>query len=1130
MTRRHTVLCTLAALALIGCDRGSAGAADDLYTQQIEPFAKKYCVGCHNAKQARGELDLTRATKTQDVVRDFRRWHGVLEFVQKGEMPPEDARQQPTLEERNAFLGAIKTILVQEAKKHAGDPGVILPRRLSNTEFDLSIRDLTGVDIRPTRDFPIDPAGGEGFDNTGEALSMSPNLIKKYLGAAQQVSQHLVLMPEGIVFAPYPVTSYNERKKLTELAIVDFYRNHNVRIADYVEACYRYRHRAAAEQPLTIAAWAKRSKLSEKYMALVWQTLNEASGGSGYLQQLGKRWEALPAPAAGGALPTEYSKFVQFLEFCQAKLSLRQDQLIKSDAGNWPIAHLAFRAKIAATRDQFRPDTLKSQAWLKLDKAAFAKADKEVSAWLRVDPMLPGAKDDWIVARPLVSKSSSPPKNDAEAAKQEVVTLRALLEETDPALAKQLPFGKHPQGEKLDADSLLLQAPARLEIALPPAVLQKIGQRHLHVECKLDPVHADQSAAHVQLTTQRPADDAYPVGGEILIAPTSAAAKSFTASAEKFCATFPNRFFYVDPDRGLAAGFHLVEGFFRDDQPLVKNVLTEQEKQTLDRLWLKLDFLTRHAETLLRGFVWFERAERHVLHDARFDFLRSEDPLLVEAELLGRFERVYLGKLGVKLLDGELKPEKPSAQFDLIHGFFEDVRRGLAQYKKTLQEAEPLALRDLDALAERAYRRPLRPAEQKSLHGLYRSLRQQGIEVEEALRGVFVAIVMAPDFCFHYTEAAPGAGAVPLSQTALASRLSYFLWSSMPDAPLLAADLRQDASTVAQARRMLRDPKSTAFAREFFGQWLRYRDYPAKDPIPTGVFSTYNDKLRQAMAEEPVRLLSHLIQEDKPITALITSDATFVNGVLANHYGGGIASAYKLKTAQWTEEQKKRGLPADKPDEVWHEVADLRKEGRGGLLGMGVILTKNSAGERTSPVKRGFWVAHHLLGQHFPPPPADVAALPAKEKEASKTIRELLADHAANARCAICHTHFDGLGLAMEGFDPIGRARTKDLAGRAVDNKAALPGGLTAKGVPELIAYLDQHRRQDFVRHFCRKFLGYALGRSVLLSDQPLLDELQAALEKQDYRFSVLVEKVVTSPQFRNQRGRDFVANDTHPK
>jgi len=1125
----HDVPCTLAALALLLGSCSELTAADDLFAQQIAPFAKKYCVGCHNAKQARGELDLTRATKTQDVVRDFRRWHGVLEFVQKGEMPPEDARQQPTLAERNALLGAIKTILVQEAKKHAGDPGIILPRRLSNTEYDLSIRDLTGVDVRPTRDFPVDPAGGEGFDNTGEALSMSPNLVKKYLGAAQQVSQHLVLMPEGIVFAPYPVTSYNERKKLTELAIVDFYRDHAVRIPDYVEACYRYRHRAPAEQPLTIAAWAKRSNLSDKYLALVWQTLNEASGGSGYLQQLGKRWEALPAPAAGGALPTEFAKFIQFLEFCHAKLSLRQDELIKSNAGNWPIAHLAFRTKIAATRDQFRPDTLKSQVWLKLDKAAFAKADKEVSAWLRVDPMLSGTKDNWVVVRPLVSKSSSPPKSDAEAAKQEVVTLRALLEETDPALARQLPFGKHPQGDKLDADSLLLQAPARLEIALPPAVLQKLAQRHLHVECKLDPVHADQAALHVQLATQEPKDE-HPANGELLIAPTSAAAKAFAASAEKFCAAFPNRFFYVDANRGLAAGFHLVEGFFRDDQPLVKNVLTEQEKQTLDRLWLKLDFLTRHAETLLRGFVWFERAERHVLHDARFDFLRSEDPLLVEAELLGRFERVYLGKLGVKLLDGELKPEKPSAQFDLIHGFFEDVRRGLAQYKKTLQEAEPLALRDLDGLAERAYRRPLRPAEQNSLHELYRNLRKQGVEVEEALRGVFVAIVMAPDFCFHYTEAAPGATVAPMSNTALASRLSYFLWSSMPDAPLLTADLRQDATTVAQARRMLRDPKSTAFAREFFGQWLRYRDYPAKDPIPAGVYSNYNDKLRQAMAEEPVRLLSQLIQEDKPITALITSDATFVNGVLANHYGGGIASAYKLKTAQWTADQKMRGLPADKADEVWHEVGDLRKEGRGGLLGMGVILTKNSAGERTSPVKRGFWVAHHLLGQHFPPPPADVAALPAKEKEASKTIRELLADHAANARCAICHTHFDGLGLAMEGFDPIGRARTKDLAGRAIDNRAALPGGLNAKGVPELIAYLDQHRRQDFVRHFCRKFLGYALGRSVLLSDQPLLDEMQAALAKQDYRFSVLVEKVVTSPQFRTQRGRDFVANDTHPQ
>ena len=207
------------------------------------------------------------------------------------------------------------------------------------------------------------------------------------------------------------------------------------------------------------------------------------------------------------------------------------------------------------------------------------------------------------------------------------------------------------------------------------------------------------------------------------------------------------------------------------------------------------------------------------------------------------------------------------------------------------------------------------------------------------------------------------------------------------------------------------------------------------------------------MAEEPARLATWLSQNDRPITELLNSDTTFVNEVLAKHYGGEIASRYR---SQATDE--------------WHRVENIRADGRGGLFGMAVVLTQNSSGERTSPVKRGFWTVHHLLGQHFPPPPADVPELPASEKVAKKTIRELLAEHAANRQCAMCHQHFDGLGLTLEGFAPIGRVRSKDLAGRQIDDVASLPNGKSAQGVNGLIEYVEQHRRDDFVRTLCRKF------------------------------------------------------------
>ena len=207
----------------------------------------------------------------------------------------------------------------------------------------------------------------------------------------------------------------------------------------------------------------------------------------------------------------------------------------------------------------------------------------------------------------------------------------------------------------------------------------------------------------------------------------------------------------------------------------------------------------------------------------------------------------------------------------------------------------------------------------------------------------------------------------------------------------------------------------------------------------------------------------------------------------------------------------------------WVSVDGMRQQGRGGLLGMAVFLTKFSQPERTSPVKRGFWVFHKVLGQHIPAPPADVAVLPAKETDTNgKTIRELLKLHTDDAKCARCHVRFDPIGLSMEGFDPIGRTRNKDLAGRAVDNAVQLPNGKEVRGVPEFAEYLATHRRDEFIRTLCRKFLGYALGRSLVLSDQPLLEAMETALEENDYRFSSLFETVVLSSQFRNERCRDF--------
>jgi hypothetical protein len=268
-----------------------------------------------------------------------------------------------------------------------------------------------------------------------------------------------------------------------------------------------------------------------------------------------------------------------------------------------------------------------------------------------------------------------------------------------------------------------------------------------------------------------------------------------------------------------------------------------------------------------------------------------------------------------------------------------------------------------------------------------------------------------------------------------------------------------------------------------------------------------------------------LIRQDKSVLELLSGDTTLLNSTLAAHYGGLLDQRYRAAA-----EQHRRTLVASGAtpavlaaiDAEWFPVNGLREAGRGGLFGMSVVLAKNSAGERSSPVKRGFWTVHHLLGRHFPPPPADVPELPKSEQQADRSLRELLKAHVSDNQCALCHRHFDHLGLTMEGFDAIGRARTRDAAGRPIDARVILADGSAVEGIPGLADYVLQQRRGEFLQTLCRRFLGYALGRSVQLSDQSLLEQMQAALEAGDGRFSILVDQVVRSPQFRMVRNREF--------
>jgi hypothetical protein len=326
----------------------------------------------------------------------------------------------------------------------------------------------------------------------------------------------------------------------------------------------------------------------------------------------------------------------------------------------------------------------------------------------------------------------------------------------------------------------------------------------------------------------------------------------------------------------------------------------------------------------------------------------------------------------------------------------------------------------------------------------------------------------------------------------------------MPDEELLAhaasGDLVKPEVLTAQARRMLKDERGRGLAVEFGGNWLDFRRFEEHNAVDRERFPAFTNDLREAMFEEPVRFLDNIVRNDGSVLELLYATYTFVNPILAKHYGMPEVTG-----------------PADR----WVRVNDANKFGRGGILPMSVFLTLNAPGLRTSPVKRGNWVVKRVLGEVIPPPPPVVPELPNDEAKMDLPLREMLAKHRANPACSGCHSRFDSFGLAFEGYGPIGEARTKDLAGHPVETRADFPGGVQGNGLEGLQAYIREHRQNDFLDNISRKLLAFALNRSLMLSDEPTVEQMRSALTANGYRFTPLIDIIVTSPQFVNKRRAD---------
>jgi mono/diheme cytochrome c family protein len=634
----------------------------------------------------------------------------------------------------------------------------------------------------------------------------------------------------------------------------------------------------------------------------------------------------------------------------------------------------------------------------------------------------------------------------------DVASLVKSPKETQLGLSKAL-FGKHPLGGPAEESSLVLPLNKVTEFRLPAELFR---DRQFVVDGKLDSV-SDQRAVQFQVLTKPPQPKTqWDAQTPVVAIPGGLAHKQFLAGLAKFRRLFPPNICYphVIPLDEVVC----LKTFHREDEPLLRLFLDDEQTQELERLWHEHRFITKYP--------------------------------VVENEYLPLF-------IGFVTQD----------QAKSLVKFFEDKRpefqKTADDFERDFEAAAPQQTEQLLAFASRAYRRPLSHAEAIGLKTLYQSLRKKDVSHEEAFRSVLARVFMSPSFLLRLEQSPPGKLARPVNDWELASRLSYFLWASMPDDELrqLAAEgrLHEPKVLAEQTTRMLKDNRVRALSIEFGTQWIHVRGFDELQEKNEKLFPTFDEKLREAIYEESILFFQDLFQNKGSVTQILDADHTFLNETLAKHYGiPGVVG------------------------EQWRRVDGVKKYGRGGVLGLASVQAKQAGASRTSPILRGNWVVETLLGEKLPRPPPNVPQLPEQETgNDGLSMRQVVEKHVSAAECAVCHQRIDPFGFALEKYDPIGRLREKDLGGLPLDSRAKHRDGSEFEGIEGLRNYLLTQKKDDIARLFCRRLLGYALGRSVSLSDQILLDKLTAETEK-DGGVSNAVMAIVLSKQFQMIRGSEY--------
>ena len=970
------------------------------------------CYGCHGGEKTKGEVDLKALAANPDVPVNFQIWNTVKDTIDNGDMPPRKAKQLSP-DEKTGITGWVQQSLDLLAEAKSGDPGPVTMRRLTNAEYDYTLRDLTGRDYSLAKEFQTDGGGGEGFTNTGDVLFMSPAAIDKYFAAARKLADYATIMPgTGIVFnsARIGLRGPEQVKAQAQQGLYVWYQqkaaphlpkdDEDMREADYMLACWKHKH---AKTPLD--QLAKDMKLSIHFLSNWWNLVNSVEPKSRFLDLTRVAWRELPA---------------------DEKTAIERIKAIEADRLSWnnPKHPGSGIQRQQQDSDGIRPYVMQGPVNGKThvhlcfgDTGDGNKGD--IALVTQIDFHIGKQKLNYLnwldkaLAEKRQQAAANPPPPNLDA-------IKARLAELEKVRAL---YGKHPlPGRSIEPNVLAFAAPQVFTLPLPEGANWLLA----HARLDLQSPDADEATIQWTMTTGTPRDVTKIMPGVLTIWKRSTKKSGETMNDfNKMKQAFPDMF-----ERRLE---EVAGNLYRRNPGITVYYFSDEQL----------------------GQILGEK-DRYVLAEMKKDWGYTAVP--------------------------NLNPQQQ-------------------------KEYDGALLWHLRQFAKRAWRRPISEEELKKIDALYFDGRKKDLDRESAAREVLVRLLVSPHFLFKAETlplASNGTGDVKLNAFEIASRLSYFLWASQPDWELRkAADdgsLLKPEVLAAQTKRMLRDPKAKALAKEFAGQWLKFNGFDEKSSVDEKKYPEFTADIRNDMQRETIEFFTHLVRDDRSVADIIGGDYSFLNERLAKFYG----------------------VPGITGGE-FREVK-LAQQHRGGLLGMGAILTKTSRPNRTSPVVRGDYLYQVVLGFSSPPPPPNVPKLPdSAVKPAS--LREALMIHRTDKACAVCHDRIDPLGFALESFDPIGRFRIADEAGGKIDDTGELKDGTKFQGLDGLRQYLKKNEA-NFTTQFSRKLLGYALGRQTLPSDKALIAQMQDSLKKNNGKFSAAVLTIINSRQFLNRRNEPSVAGN----